>query len=207
MALTSAEAIDNYIDENIVCDDDYKCPVCFELLDVPLQLNCGHRICDQCIDLLNKCPLCNATITAKFTDIAFGRKITGIDIKCPQCIDVVSISQLHKHIAICRNVPEKCKYGCTIKLNRNNIKDHYKECPNEEVECIYCDYGCDYVCNRKEMISHMMANIQHHFMISCGDKTNPETQTAASCCYSLANTILIISYVIIFGSIFITIKL
>ena len=50
---------------------DFECPICFLLMTPPgrnpMVLNCGHILCEQCLDQLRsrKCPLCNKEITTQ----------------------------------------------------------------------------------------------------------------------------------------------
>uniref|UniRef100_A0A2S2NKX0 E3 ubiquitin-protein ligase n=1 Tax=Schizaphis graminum TaxID=13262 RepID=A0A2S2NKX0_SCHGA len=47
-------------------DEDYKCPVCFEVFITPTLLNCSHMFCEWCIYKLleqnDQCPICRGRI-------------------------------------------------------------------------------------------------------------------------------------------------
>jgi hypothetical protein len=58
----------------------FKCPMCFELVNNPLTIKCGHNICLSCIkaryyDIDNKCPTCKSTIFAELENISEQKKI------------------------------------------------------------------------------------------------------------------------------------
>lgn len=52
------------VDEEEECEPDYKCPICIELLKFPVSLQCGHTMCLECGEKLDKkiCPICRCPI-------------------------------------------------------------------------------------------------------------------------------------------------
>ncbi|XP_025192737.1 nuclear factor 7, brain-like [Melanaphis sacchari] len=56
----------NVLNKMELHDEDFKCPVCFELFIVPSLLSCSHMFCEWCIDKMleksDKCPICRKQI-------------------------------------------------------------------------------------------------------------------------------------------------
>lgn len=50
-----------------------KCPICNEYFNIPLCLDCGHVICNNCLNLLQtkKCPICNNQLTSNHYPIIY----------------------------------------------------------------------------------------------------------------------------------------
>lgn len=166
MSIVSEHQIDDYIDNFIMLDEDYRCAICLDIMNDPFQLNCGHRLCNPCIKRIDTCPLCNITISNKFHDIGFQRRLNNINIKCPNCFDLLPFMALHKHIESCEGIEfeEMCKYGCEdILKNKSALVAHYNECPRMNITCIYSAFGCEHTCERRDMDVHMDAHIQEHF--------------------------------------------
>lgn len=46
-------------------DELFKCPICFNKLDNPTVINCGHTFCKNCISDIDTCTMCNQQITSK----------------------------------------------------------------------------------------------------------------------------------------------
>lgn len=144
MAIRSPSEVDLWIYENVELSEDSKCPICFDIYKNPLQIQCGHRICDECIKKVTECPLCKNDIQTYYDDKAFLREIKGIDVMCPNCDLCLSVIDLQEHVSECEGVEEICKYGCTYDLNRGNIKDHYKNHKKENKDkCPICNNSVD----------------------------------------------------------------
>ena len=59
---------------------ELECPVCFNIFNDPLKLNCGHRFCNECINRIDNllCPLCR-TPFGKTNSITFSENKRVID--------------------------------------------------------------------------------------------------------------------------------
>ena len=64
--IKTTEEVTEFINNHLPTDDDYKCPICLELLGEPMQIPCGHRVCNNCIKPIKECPLCRLKITIIF---------------------------------------------------------------------------------------------------------------------------------------------
>ena len=168
--------VNNYINNKIKNNEKYKCPICFNFFITPIQMSCGHRVCQACRIEITKCPLCREKIRiSTFIDINFQRKIKNIMIECPNCNKSEKITIFENHIDKCPAISETCKNGCIIPdLNRSNIKAHYDECPDEVIKCKYDVFGCDYKCKRKNMDEHYIGNEDKHYEIAL-DKLNMDS--------------------------------
>ena len=66
--------IDEYLSQEL---NAYGCKICLEIMNsqanrTPLILNCGHTLCKNCFELMNKkqCPLCRAVISNQCVNLS-----------------------------------------------------------------------------------------------------------------------------------------
>ena len=75
-----------FIDETKKNLEDLECPICQEILNDPLQTNCGHLFCGKCLQSggsrVKNCPVCREEYTST-SDQFLTRKINGLKVKCP----------------------------------------------------------------------------------------------------------------------------
>ena len=105
--------------------EDFKCAICLNVLDRPLQTSCGHLFCDECLDAINdNCPTCRGNFTTT-PDGFVARKIGGISVECP-------------------NEGRGCLWTGTLRESEDHLGIM---CDYEEVQCENCDHQGD----RKEV--------------------------------------------------------
>lgn len=130
--------MDKYVDvENIVKDEVYKankddviCPICFELMIVPMFcIDCQSKYCEKCIEDWKKrggsCPTCKTFDFRKV--IEKNRKITSIKFKCIKgCGAEIPYKEIENHY----------KSDCIIKkktmtlLSRDEVSKYKKKSKN-----------------------------------------------------------------------------
>ena len=138
--------------------EELLCPVCYELLDAPHQIMCGHLFCKRCLIKVTgkpqievnervKCPVCRSEDKGVFPDRHTDRKVNNLSLKCPNppCSWKGSLCHLEQH----RNDDKGCLYekvacpkGCDAKIPRKGLDTHQKEeCPKRPEACEYCSWA------------------------------------------------------------------
>ena len=97
---------------NINIDACLECPVCMDLLSVPVyQCTNGHSICPQCTRSdkisLKICPICRCSLTGDLRNYSLERILENITMKCKfgGCTDSVKLSERIEHENLCRFNP------------------------------------------------------------------------------------------------------
>ena len=89
---------------------------------------------------------------------------------CDYCLfeatfDVVTT----QHWQVCGYFPLPCPNKCDVgRVERQNLKQHLKECSLQEVECDFSYAGCQVKLQRKDFASHMEENTQNHMRMTQG---------------------------------------
>ena len=105
--------------------EEFKCPICLNVVDEPVLTSCGHLFCANCIKgIPDKCPTCRGNFTTT-PDGFVARKIGGISVQCP-------------------NAGRGCWWMGTL---RESVGHLGSRCVYEEVQCEHCDHRGD----RKEV--------------------------------------------------------
>ena len=150
-------------------EDDWKCPVCLELLRVPfLTACCGNRFCESCINAVrqqqNTCPLCKTQPINGIIEKRLQREINDAQVYCPLTIEGCEwtgrLGNLNNHLNLGK-LSGQCKYVsvdcpnicCSMALPRRDIKRHANN------ECKYRAFTCPHCGHRGTFISVE----QHHY--------------------------------------------
>ena len=139
--------------------DDYKCPLCLDVLKEPqLSTCCGRHFCNECIQkvfrIKKPCPLCNSEDFTVVLDKNVKRKILDLKVNCSNkqhgCDWVGEMRAFEKHID-----PQKgqCKYrhlvcpnGCGELIPMQQLDRHVSSvCPKREVPCTFCGHKFQFV--------------------------------------------------------------
>ena len=74
-----------------------------------------------------------------------------------------------QHWQVCGYFPLPCPNKCDVgRVERQNLKQHLKECSLQEVECDFSYAGCQVKLQRKDFASHMEENTQNHMRMTQG---------------------------------------
>ncbi|KAM3143309.1 E3 ubiquitin-protein ligase NRDP1 [Paramecium bursaria] len=132
---------DYVIDPN----NDYKCGICFELLNKPKKCGqCQHYFCSDCLDRWlanfpkNKCPF-RCDNNQNFIDAPkeYQQEIRKLRYNCPNiqigCKMIAQYSIIMKHIDVCGNQQSLC---LTCKSNQDCISINLYD--NHHVICLNC---------------------------------------------------------------------
>ena len=132
---------------------DLTCSICSCVLKKPVQTNCGHSYCFDCIQTWrsntssnssNKCPECRADISQTlFIDARLQRTIHNVSVACSlaeECNWAGSFVEFTKnHQSSCPFVKQDCPhYGCTKQMIRSKMQKHVLKCDWKPVQCDYC---------------------------------------------------------------------
>ena len=173
LSLNEEYLLPDFVDK---VEDKYLCSVCANVLQQPMQTQCGHRLCKTCcVDLLVlgqkykrpvTCPVNEADCinlstspneTSKiFPDHGAKREIKNLKVFCANrkhgCVKEMKWIQLKKHDQTCPFIPMECIY-CKHPVAGNNMKTHV------DTECIQypvkCQYGCQIKLTRGQLPDHI----------------------------------------------------
>ena len=138
-------------------EDEFFCPVSFELLKDPRQTNfcCGNHLSRAVAERLEAegepCPLCNTKPLKTTEDLFFKRKVKALKIRCSNkgsgCEWEGELGDLDKHLNLqsfdgkCDFVAVECPLKCSKRIQRRHLANHKSnECSKRPFSCKYCDY-------------------------------------------------------------------
>ncbi|CAF3141542.1 unnamed protein product [Rotaria sp. Silwood2] len=125
----------DYMNENSI-DAELKCSLCMQPFQVPVSAICGHTFCQTCINpwiaRQSTCPTCRTrTSTEEFQPISTR----------------IVLNQLERLLLRCKRCNE-------ANIQRGNINDHEKRCPNQTVSCPAFDIKCTWKGTRSALMEH-----------------------------------------------------
>ena len=78
-------------------------------------------------------------------------------VKCEYCSDSVKACDMNGHLEVCEEFPIPCPNKCSeeFRVKRKNKSIHLsQECPLQETECPYSQYGCEVKVQRRNLDQH-----------------------------------------------------
>ncbi|KAK6183115.1 hypothetical protein SNE40_010654 [Patella caerulea] len=137
-------------------DARYECPVCKLVLIKPMQLGCGHHVCEKCLNKVFEkgdkatCPInddeycTDLSRNEVFPDASVGREILNLKVYCTNkehgCNHVDTLRKIQAHLSQCQYQVAKCpNAGCTEKILKENYDKHIKSCPYKRIKCPRCN--------------------------------------------------------------------
>ncbi|CAB4014322.1 TNF receptor-associated factor 2 isoform X1 [Paramuricea clavata] len=156
-------------------DAKFICTSCNLLLYIPFQTECGHLMCQSCIENLlkslrpNICPEDGKELNEEkvFPDVFTRRQLSGLRLQCanPGCSWRGAYEQLEEHVRTsCEGAPVTCKY-CKEDFLRKDIEKHERhDCNEAPATCEYEPVGCnqDKTLKRKELRQHLNDGLIEH---------------------------------------------
>ena len=139
-------------------EDDFKCPICHEILQEPhLTTCCGtHHLCKVCMENVKstngRCPFCQKKPFTGFIDKRFERQLNELKVYCiyrPKGCDWVGIfGKIEQHLSIgkengeCQFVVVECPVfvECKEYFLRKNLENHVNNCKYRQAQCMYCEF-------------------------------------------------------------------
>lgn len=139
-----------YFEEDERISECFYCPICSEIFDNPIILQCGHSFCHKC---------CEHAINSKFTNCAVCR----FEIEMPpRMIKNITLNNIISELLV--HCIEKEK-GCDWIGKRDNLRNHHtSDCKlNKQARkkwiCAFCN------CKRKKNLKTNNNN-QYFFTLS-----------------------------------------
>ena len=142
---------------------EYFCPVTFELLSDPKQTSCcGHHLSGEVVSRLlhegKSCPLCNEPNFVVTDDKYFKRKTNELKVRCPHkrngCEWMGELGNLDLHSNSCPKRPWQCKlcdfegtYDVGTSDHLDNCTKQAEPCPNQ------CEIGTVPRCDMEEHLT------------------------------------------------------
>ncbi|ESO01032.1 hypothetical protein HELRODRAFT_175057 [Helobdella robusta] len=157
--------------------ETYSCVVCYGLLRFPQLLGaCGHRACEECLNILLKnnnpcCPVDQNELDSKkvIPDIILEKEVHSINVQCFNAAQgcpwngVQNSLMIHSEKCLYKAIP--CEFECGMNgILAVNMKDHYlKECKNAPVECDMCHMKV----KRPKLNEHKMEKCAETILYNC----------------------------------------
>jgi len=172
-----SEHLEGYdIDTIQEVQQDFYCPICFKLMRNVKQMECGHVLCEGCLQKHLKalaergadffCPVDRKPVdSTKIVSVPFvDRLILSSQVKCTyECDWEGDLGNLQDHIPHCEFSPTDCPNGqCHESIQRNKIDEHLKICKYSVVVCKYQHYGCKIKILGWEVTTHEKQFYEYH---------------------------------------------
>lgn len=110
--------MEDFVGNSKIIVKDYLCPLCKGVYLNPMIDNCGHIMCEKCINCydpsLNKCPMTNAKLATS-----------------PKKVSII-VNIIEKQLLTCSNKGRGCKWEGQVKSYLSHIE---KECTKQLVKC------------------------------------------------------------------------
>lgn len=142
--------------EFVGVDSKYVCVLCNNVLQDAVQTQCGHRLCQPCVDTYlqdgqpRPCPyqeeFCEMLQADQILrDASARREIRQLPVYCSNksrgCQKTLKWKELEKHLTECWFEPLSCPYkdwGCQEPVPRGSLTDHRQTCQYTPVNCQFC---------------------------------------------------------------------
>ncbi|XP_057298853.1 TNF receptor-associated factor 3-like [Hydractinia symbiolongicarpus] len=139
---------------------DLFCPICLNLLKNAMELECGHALCQTCLQNLEAsskergfgfvCPSCKQEIHSERVNPAktINRIVLGVKVKCEHfmkgCLWIGELSNMPHHLQReCNFQLVNCTFEqCKETIERHMLCGHLEECLYQPVTCEYCSVAC-----------------------------------------------------------------
>ena len=157
------------------------CPNKCDVGSVPRQDMTEHRkMCPlEEVECFNEC---GKKLQRQYLD-------SHLETKCPRRIVNCQYCQLTgehqfiegQHKEQCPKFPLPCPNNCDskLKVSREDMDTHRKECPLETVQCQYQCVGCDDVMVRKHRREHNKGNMEEHLALAVSELINSRQHLVA----------------------------
>lgn len=102
--------------------DKYKCGVCSQTINEPVQTECGHRMCFTCVKINEICPFNDTdcfvmSASSIFKDKSFAKELDAALVTCSACLTVLRYGLSNEHLKTCKYRQEECAH-CHVMVCR-----------------------------------------------------------------------------------------
>ena len=90
-------------------------------------------------------------------------------VKCEYCSVSVKACDMNGHLEVCEEFPIPCPNKCSeeFRVKRKDKSIHLsQECPLQETECPYSQYGCEVKVQRRNLEQHEKEEIHKHLKLT-----------------------------------------
>ena len=90
-------------------------------------------------------------------------------VKCEYCSVSVKVCDMNGHLEVCEEFPIPCPNKCSeeFRVKRKNKSIHLsQECPLQETECPYSQYGCEVKVQRRNLEQHDKEDMHKHMKLT-----------------------------------------
>ena len=114
-----------------------------------------------------ECPKkCVQKVQKRNMDTHLANECPNRNYRCPHCNFTNTYRVVtEQHWDVCSYYPLACSNRCGATFERDDLEDHMKMCPLEEVQCVFSDPGCQAKFIRENEDEHMDQNIQKHLAL------------------------------------------
>ena len=123
----------------------FECPICLEVFDNPVNDNCGHTFCEECLKLCLSnetiCPISKKEINNFAPNLILKHLFTQITLKCKVCSEDITLEEKRNHKIVCSLKKESKeniikKYMELLSINKKLEMDLIKKnnLENQEAE-------------------------------------------------------------------------
>jgi hypothetical protein len=150
--------LNEFLEECQIFIQEYSCPLCEGILIDSVIDKCGHSYCRECIETLlkesNLCPYTNTPITSGNSSTGQEQLSANIVVnsviekqkvycknKVSDCEWTGKLLERKNHLQYdCEKELVECEYSneCNIKVQRDHLQEHLKDCPFRIVVCHHC---------------------------------------------------------------------
>ena len=102
-------------------------------------------------------------------------------IKCDYCSLEVISCKMNSHYEFCEEFPISCPNECgdKVTLRRGYLYNHLsQECPLQEIECAYSQYGCAVKLLRRDLVSHEKKYLRIHLNLTSNTLRNVQLKVS-----------------------------
>lgn len=141
-------SIENVIDQDVIQNDIFLCPICGDLFENPQIDTCGHTFCQACIleflQSARKCPI--SKLEQKRKDLTPNNTVRSLVLalkaSCPQnrqgCSWLGMLGEIPQHLLQCDFAIVECDFECNEVVQRSQLNEHTKVCLFRPVTCQDC---------------------------------------------------------------------
>ena len=180
--------LDLYYDSNY-----HKCPICkkearelmpsstFNELIFDLNMKCKNAGCswvgklkdyrehiiEKCPKEFINCPNQGCIFKSRREEIlSHISKCNNEDYICSKCKSKMKKADINSHISACPKEKIKCLKGCGEYIERENLIQHERECPNIYMDCPYGFIGCKDKINKNEIEERLIQDSSKHLYLA-----------------------------------------
>lgn len=144
---------------------DFMCPICHDLLELPVKTKCNHIFCMLCIkthmrDENGTCPMCRREVLLEdvsFVDMDITTAMEWSKVNCPNhvhgCKKKIHEITIEEHLENCMYRKIKCiNPGCNVTTSYKDRLQHFELC--DKAVCKSHTYGCEFVGTLEDIENH-----------------------------------------------------